>query len=101
MRKLALLLVVALLYLPACGGGAVEVPEREAVDAAIHAYVRERSMDIAVDSYESFTTEGATATAVVRMKYAGEGYGGPTQAFGFDLERRGDGGWRVAGHEKP
>jgi hypothetical protein len=88
--------------LTSCGGNEpVVVPDREAFDAAVEEYLRLKSMDLAIREYEQFELgeEGATATAVIAMVYAGEGVASVQQKFRFSFQKTAD-RWQVTGHAK-
>ena len=94
------LLMVTLLT--GCGGGeAVVVEDREAFDAAVEQYLRGKSMDLAISEYISFEMDepGAAATAVIALKYAGEGVAPVQTRYEFTFEKTND-RWQVASARK-
>jgi hypothetical protein len=96
------LVMLALVLLTACGGGEpVVVEDREAFDAAVEQYLRGKSMDLAISEYISFemAEAGDVATAVIALKYAGEGVAPVQTRYEFSFEKIND-RWQVASARK-
>jgi hypothetical protein len=98
-RWIAILLVMLVgLFLTACGGGEpVVVEDREAFDAAVEQYLRSKSMELAISEYISFEMDeaGDAVTAVIALKYAGEGVAPVQTRYEFTFEKTND-RWQVA-----
>ena len=97
-----IILLLAILFLQACGGEAPPViPDREAFDKAVESYLDRQSMQLAIRKYREFemAEDGATATAVIWMGHADEAYGNVQVQFRFNFEKTGD-RWQVVSHQK-
>ena len=97
----ALGVMMALLFAGCGGGEAVVVEDREAFDAAVEQYLRGKSMDLAISEYQSFelAEAGNAATAVIALKYAGEGVAPVQTRYEFSFEKTND-RWQVASARK-
>jgi hypothetical protein len=94
--------MMIVLFLTGCGGGeAVVIEDREAFDAAVEQYLRSKSMDLAISEYTSFEMDeaGAAATAVIALKYAGEGVAPVQTRYEFSFQKIND-RWQVASARK-
>ena len=94
------LLMVTLLT--GCGDAEpVVIENREAFDAAVEQYLRAKSMELAISEYISFEMDepGDAATAVIALKYAGEGVAPVQTRYEFSFEKIND-RWQVASARK-
>jgi hypothetical protein len=97
-------MLAAVLVLASCRGGGDEplvIPEREAIDSAVQRYLDGRSMELAIDEYRSFelAEDGASATAVIALAHAGEGYANLRVRYEFTLQKAND-RWQVTTHRQ-
>lgn len=100
--QITTIVLLILTMLAGCGGGeAVVVEDREAFDAAVEQYLRSKSMDLAISEYISFEMDepGDAATAVIALKYAGEGVAPVQTRYEFSFEKTND-RWQVASARK-
>jgi len=100
--QIVALVLMMVTMLVGCGGGeAVVVEDREAFDAAVEQYLQRKSMDLAISEYISFEMDepGAAATAVIALKYAGEGVAPVQTRYEFTFEKTND-RWQVASARK-
>jgi hypothetical protein len=99
MRTTAAVLVLLLLICAAgCGGSDEPAVGRAPFTAAIERYLKEHSMGMKVDEYQSLEVTGDTATGEVRMAARDVSYGvKPLWTFTF---RKAPGGWTVVKHER-
>ena len=97
---MACLVGLCLVVTNGCGGG-VEVPQRDAFDAAVREYFEQNTMQLAIVDYLEFelADTGRSASATISLRYSGEGVAAVKVRFRFQFEKTGD-GWRVASHQK-
>jgi len=81
------------LCLAGCGGKEQPLEDTTPFTAAIETYLKENSMGMRVDSYDSLRVEGDNATAEARMAAKDINYG-VRQLWAFAFEKQ-DGVWRV------
>jgi len=96
------LMMLLMVTLTGCGGGEpVVIEDREAFDAAVEQYLQRKSMDLAISEYQSFelAEDGNAATAVIALKYAGEGVAPVQTRYEFTFEKTND-RWQVASARK-
>ena len=94
--------LVMMITIGGCAGDEpVVVPNREAFDKAVESYLRIKSMDLAVDEYQSFelAEDGDSATAVISLEHGGEAYSNVRVRYRFDFQKTND-RWQVVSHHK-
>jgi hypothetical protein len=93
------LLSAALAFVAGCGGAAEEMPDTGPFNTAIKAYLKSKSMDLAVKEFKTLEVDDAagSATAKVSLKASADGVGGPAVKWTFTFAKEGD-DWKVTGH---
>ncbi len=91
---------LCLLVLSGCGAG-VEIPQRDEFDAAVSAYLEQKTMQLAIVDYLEFelADTGRSASATISLQYSGEGVAPVKVWFRFQFEKTAN-GWLVASHRK-